>query len=86
MNQEQWQNLEKLLEKWVEEHPRRDEPTITYLGRNYSPQDLLEEVKEETELGEALGDFLYSASTKFGVSVDSFVNRAIEANNKEWPK
>jgi hypothetical protein len=80
MDDQQRGNLLGILRDWVGGHPRPDEPTLVYLGRDYSPRDILEEVMEGTAFGESLGDFLYAASRRFGTPVHEFITRAIAAN------
>ena len=72
--------LSSRLRSWVESHPRPDRPTIVYLGRDYSPKDILEEVEAGTLFGESLSDFLFDAARRFDTSVGEFISRAIEVN------
>ncbi len=74
--------LSHLLERWVEAHPMRTVPTIAFFGRSYSPEEVLEEVSDGTEFGEGLGDFLYQKAEEFNTSVEAFIFRAIENNNR----
>jgi hypothetical protein len=80
MDDRQRSDLSNILRDWVGQHPRPDEPTLVYLGRDYSPRDILEEVMQGTTFGESLGDFLYAAARRFSVSVQVFISRAINAN------
>ena len=78
----QREQLSRLLESWVEQHPRRNVPTIAFWGRSYTPEEVLDEVRDETEFGERLGDFLYEKADEFDTSVEAFISQAIENNRR----
>ena len=78
----QQQQLVTLLEQWVERHPRQDEPTIVFVGRDYTPRELLDEVCHETEFGRSFGDFLFSNAERLDTTVEAMIERAIVANER----
>jgi hypothetical protein len=67
---------------WVKEHPRADAAALVYLGREYTPRDILYEVENHTEMGRTLTQFLLDAADRYQVSVESFIERAISANRE----
>ena len=70
------------LGKWRDTHPRPDSPTLVFMGRSYTPEEIVEEVSNATEFGESLGDFLFEAATRHQISVDKLIDRAINANER----
>jgi hypothetical protein len=70
------------LDRWVDTHPHRESPTLAFLGRSYTPEEIFEEVNNATEFGESLGDFLFEAATRYRTSVEELIHRAIEANQR----
>jgi hypothetical protein len=75
--------LTKLLSRWVDEHPRASTPALVYMGREYTPRDILYEVEHGTELGRDLTSFLFDASEQFQTPVEEFIENAVAANAKQ---
>ncbi len=46
------------LSEWVRQHPHPNSPTISVMGRTYSPRELLDEVRQETPLSQRFLGFL----------------------------
>jgi hypothetical protein len=42
----------KAVEKWAEEQPKPDETKIIFSSRDFSPSQIVEEVRKGTRLGE----------------------------------
>jgi hypothetical protein len=82
MKEGQHAELLDLLSVWVRTNPEPDQPAISVMGRSYSPAEILEEVRERSDLGELLGDMLYTSSERFRVSVIELIERAIKANSQ----
>jgi hypothetical protein len=78
MNSNQRDELSRLLSGWVETHPFREFVALAFAGRTYTPEEILDEVGNQTEFGESLGNFLYES----GVSVEEMIRRAIDANKE----
>lgn len=78
MDSKQRDLLTKMLSFWVEAHPRPGAVTLAFAGRTYTAEEILDEVRSETEFGESLGNFLYES----GVSVEELIGRAIDANKR----
>ncbi len=76
------ERVEDLLGEWVSKHPQPDTPTIVFLGRAYSPRDLLDEVQGRTEFGEEFVSYLYDSSRTFQVPIADFIRRTIESNRR----
>jgi hypothetical protein len=81
MDFRQRERLAQVLAVWVEKHAYPQVPTLAFSGRTYTPEEILEEVRAATELGESLGNFLYGAGEHHGVRVEDLIRRAIDANN-----
>lgn len=78
MDSNQREELSKLLSGWVETHPYRESVSLAFAGRTYTPEEILDEVRNQTEFGESLGNFLYES----GASVEEMIRRAIDANKE----
>lgn len=76
MDYSQREFLTTMLSRWVETHPRPRAITLAFAGRTYTADEILEEVRSETEFGESLGNFLYES----GVPIEELIGRAIDAN------
>jgi hypothetical protein len=78
MDSKQRDELSRLLSAWVETHPYREWVSLAFAGRTYTPEEILDEVRNQTEFGESLGNFLYES----GASVEEIIGRAIDANKE----
>jgi hypothetical protein len=83
MTSAQQEELSRSLESWVAQHPRPHSPTISYWGRDYTPEEILDEVRNGTLFGQELGDFLFRKAGELETTVEAIINQAIE-NNHRW--
>ncbi len=70
------------LIKWVRQHPHPNSPTISMLGRTYSPRQLLDEVREETPLGKRFLSFLTRSAGARNVAPEQLIAETIRTNRQ----
>ena len=74
--------VDDALTEWVRQHPDPNSPTISMLGRTYSPRRLLDEVREETPLGQRFVRFLTRSAASRQVPPEQLIDEMIQTNHR----
>ena len=74
--------VDAALVAWVRDHPNPNAPTISMLGRTYSPRQLLDEVQQATPLGQRFLRFLTRSAQTREVSPEALIYEMNQTNRR----
>jgi hypothetical protein len=70
------------LSYWAASHPAGGQPFLIVRGKTFTPKDFVKEVEKQSEFGRPFLDFLAEEARRYEQSPESFIQRAIKANQR----